>query len=636
MHAYLSFLLVYYSIYLANAVGILTLKKLVFKNNGVFADFLLLASSILVVGIFSLLYAYHPGVVVANFIFNISILWLAKKLFKNYSYAGINFYLANYLTIGVGLLWGLWFLSTLPVSIITKLLLITTAPFIAVTLPSGILQLFEQYDVACREVWNRPKHSFPERPYNHEPMVSLHVPTYSEPPEIVIETLNKLSKLDYNNYEVLVIDNNTTDSSLWLPVEAHCKKLGKKFRFFHVDNLPGAKGGALNYALKQTNIWASIVGVVDSDYHANSDFLKALVGHFDDMKIGFVQTPHDYRGWQNNPYLTMCYWEYKIFFHSAMVSLNEIDAGITVGTMCLIRKSSLQEAGGWSETCVTEDSELAIRIHNQGYSSVYVDKTYGWGLIPETFESYKKQRYRWTAGPVQEFQNHFKLFVGFNKQKSSFNVIQRIFHLNHGLHNVLLGLNIPFIFVSALTVISMVLHREIVAVPFELWLAATVLLVSSPLLTWLMFKITINPGFWEIVGESFASSSLSYVISTSALRTLLTGKAVWNRTNKFRSKYSYLGALFSTKEEIIIGATIIGFIAWAYLSLPYTGLALMFLIGFSYISLNYFAAPLFALVNVWSMKRRSQEETINVQTNQILVAPQPAFTSRQTYNSQVK
>ena len=69
---------------------------------------------------------------------------------------------------------------------------------------------------------------------------------------MLIETLDALARLDYPNFEVLVIDNNTQDEAVWRPVEAHCARLGARFRFFHVDPLAGFKAGALNFALRQT------------------------------------------------------------------------------------------------------------------------------------------------------------------------------------------------------------------------------------------------------------------------------------------------------------------------------------------------------------------------------------------------
>src|SRR5690606_789518 len=84
-----------------------------------------------------------------------------------------------------------------------------------------------------------------------QPKISIHVPAYNEPPEMLIRTLNALSRLNYPDFEVIVVDNNTRDEAVWRPVEAHCAKLGERFRFFHVSPLAGFKAGALNFALRQ-------------------------------------------------------------------------------------------------------------------------------------------------------------------------------------------------------------------------------------------------------------------------------------------------------------------------------------------------------------------------------------------------
>ena len=429
---------------------------------------------------------------------------------------------------------------------------------------------------------------------------------------MVIETLNSIHGIEYSNYEVLVIDNNTKDPSLWLPVQAYCQQLGSKFRFMHIDDIKGAKAGALNYAFQYIDPRATIIAVIDADYHPNKNFLKSLVGHFHNPKVGFIQTPHDYRGWRDNLFLTMCYWEYKLFFHSAMISLNERDAGITVGTMCLVRKETLEAVGGWSEWCVTEDSELAIRVHDAGYSSIYIDRSYGQGLIPDSFEGYKKQRYRWTAGPVQEFRHYFRHFIGLSPHKSGFNLTQRIFHLNHGLGSAILALNIPFMLLGIGVVVSMIFQHEIIPVPFELWLTATITLLAAPLLTFLLYRVTINATVKDIFAQSVASQALSHVIHHAAFSTMLTGSAAWNRTNKFKSIQSYRSALFSTKEELSIGSLILLFAVSAFLIFPYQGLSLMMLIGLVYIALGYFAAPLMAIIGVWSFKHESNNPPASV------------------------
>src|SRR6202167_4718717 len=118
--------------------------------------------------------------------------------------------------------------------------------------------------------------------------VSVHVPAYNEPPDMLIETLNALARLDYPNYEVIVIDNNTRDEAIWRPVEAHCQQLGERFRFAHVAPLAGFKAGALNYALSMTAKDVEIIAVIDSDYVVKPNWLADLVPSFDNPRTAIV------------------------------------------------------------------------------------------------------------------------------------------------------------------------------------------------------------------------------------------------------------------------------------------------------------------------------------------------------------
>jgi cellulose synthase/poly-beta-1,6-N-acetylglucosamine synthase-like glycosyltransferase len=125
--------------------------------------------------------------------------------------------------------------------------------------------------------------------------VSIHVPACNEPPELLCETLDALAALDYPDFEVVVVDNNTVDDSVWRPVEAHCARLGPRFRFFHVASLAGFKAGALNFALARTAADAEIVAVIDADYVVRPEWLRDLVPAFGNARTGVVQAPQDYR-----------------------------------------------------------------------------------------------------------------------------------------------------------------------------------------------------------------------------------------------------------------------------------------------------------------------------------------------------
>ena len=286
-----------------------------------------------------------------------------------------------------------------PLSLGFSLVLLALQTFALVLLCAGS---FEILDVLGRIRWRR---TAPPPPADAFPRVSLHVPAYNEPPEMVIETLEALARLDYPSYEVIVVDDNTTDESLWRPVERRCRELG--FAFHHLENWPGFKSGALNFALGRTDPAAEIVGVVDSDYVVEPGYLRACVGAFQDPAVAFVQTPQDYRGVApDDRYAQACYDAYRYFFRVSMASRNERNGIIFAGTMGLIRRRVLESLGGWDEWCITEDAELSLRILDRGHRGVYVDRSFGHGLMPLNFEGLKKQRFRWAFGGMQILRRH--------------------------------------------------------------------------------------------------------------------------------------------------------------------------------------------------------------------------------------
>ena len=269
--------------------------------------------------------------------------------------------------------------------------------------------LWEICDALGTEYWRRritPATPL-SMPDSELPMVSLHVPAHNEPPDMVIETLRALLRLDYPRYEVILIDDNTDDESLWRPVEAWCGRHGVKFA--HLDNWPGYKSGALNYALRQlTSPDAEIIGVVDSDYQIEPGFLRRCAPAFADPWIGFIQAPQDYRDWRQARYYRRLYYSYKYFFAVSQPSRNEHDGAIFAGTMGLIRRVALDELGGWDEWCITEDAELSLRLLRAGWHGLHVDQSWGHGIMPLTFEALKGQRYRWCFGGIQILRMHWR------------------------------------------------------------------------------------------------------------------------------------------------------------------------------------------------------------------------------------
>jgi hypothetical protein len=510
------------------------------------------------------------------------------------------------------LFWTAGFVATLSVGGMTQALMVAAVALTALGLPVALVRILGNWEVLCRREWRRPRKPVVMREHVHGPLVSIHVPVHAEPPEVVIATLDCLDRLNYPNFEVLVIDNNTSDPGLWRPVQTHCQVLGERFRFFHVEGLTGAKAGALNFALPRTDPTAVLVALIDADYQAKPDFLAGTVGYFDDPTIGFVQTPHAYRDWEDSAYLSMCAWEYAYCFATDMVSLNERDAAVTVGTMCVIRRRALQDAGGWAEWCLTEDSELAIRIHALGYSSVYLNHVYGRGLIPDTFAGYKRQRFRWTYGPIQEFKCHLRLYLpGRWRQPSQLSTPQRIHHAAYGLYGANHIIGLVCVLLAASLVASMTANREVVVLPVGLRVAVMLMLVSHLTLRLLVYRAVLGARLRDTAGAMLASAALTHVITVASIWGILGRAVAWGRTDKFR-RPSRMGAAFQgVRTELVVAMILLSLGTMSITTLPDAGLATMLAIGLALQGLIYLAAPAMALLAERDLSRALKRDGIS-------------------------
>ncbi|MBO0683690.1 MAG: glycosyltransferase, partial [Candidatus Dormibacteraeota bacterium] len=271
-----------------------------------------------------------------------------------------------------------------------------------------------------------PPHLFD---YNHHPYVALQVPTYNEPVEIVARTLESLARLDYPHYMVQVVDNNTKDPDVWMPLERLCEQLGPRFQFMHLEPWPGYKAGALNEATRRLPPEVEVVGIIDADYTVKPRFLRDTVGHFADPKVAFVQTPQHYRDWQDDRYLRGLFFSYRYFFDITMPARDHRNAIIFAGTMGLIRRQALDWIGGWNTKTVTEDAEASLRMLGLGFKGVYVPETYGEGMMPLSFDGLKKQRFRWALGGIQILRQHWREMLPIGPHKLKLSMGQRIHYL---------------------------------------------------------------------------------------------------------------------------------------------------------------------------------------------------------------
>lgn len=375
-----------------------------------------------------------------------------------------------------------------------------------------------------------PKAKIIKVPSVETPFVSIQVPCYNEPPEILRNTLRSLANLDYQKYEVIVIDTNTKDKMVWQPVEEYCELLGEKFKFYHLDKLGGFKAGALNYIKARVNPLAEYEAVVDADYEVKPEFVHEALGYFSDEKIAFVQFPQAYFNvFEKNLPVSL---EYQFFFLSYMNMANIFNCVSSTGTVTFYKIEPMKEVGAWNDKYITEDAELGLRINRFGYKGIFVNKVLARGLIPYDLEAFKKQKSRWCSGNAQILRSNLKDMIIDAKEMT---VLQKI-----GFFTQLTAW-INFLLLPILTLVATFFYEKYAVAASShlvydlIYLAAATTLITYSLLKFLSFLFVFK-GQGKLVNSIrayFVHIGMSWLYAVAWLEGIFSESMSFQRTNKF-------------------------------------------------------------------------------------------------------
>ncbi|HEX3440203.1 MAG TPA: glycosyltransferase [Pseudolabrys sp.] len=429
---------------------------------------------------------------------------------------------------------------------------------------------------------------------DHTPKVSIHIPAYREPPEMLKQTLDAIARLNYPNYECVLVINNTPDPALWMPIEEHCRLLGDRFKFVRADNLQGFKAGALRLAIVHTAADAEVIGVLDADYVVHPDWLKDLVPLFNDPKVGLVQAPQDHRDGERSLMHDALNAEYAGFFDIGMVQRNEANALIVHGTMCLIRRTAMEAAGGWSSETICEDTDLGLTILELGWHTHYTNRRYGHGLLPDSFEAYKKQRHRWAYGGFQILKKHWRRFLpGASRltrdQKREF-VLGWLNWLGaESLGVVVAAFNILWVpFVSFLDI---AVPDRILTIPIIASFTVSVLHFVT------LYRMRVRANKRQLLGSMFAAMSVQWTVARAVGVGVVKDHLPFVRTDKGGKGTARGGTEFPAfGEAILAGLLILGAIILVERNFKEVREINIFAVVLVIQSLPFIAAVLLALI----------------------------------------
>ena len=236
---------------------------------------------------------------------------------------------------------------------------------------------------------------------NALPLISLVVPAYNE--GVVIQAaIRSLLLLDYPNYEILVIDDGSTDDTYEKALGVAREPHSIPIRVITKRN--GGKAEALNTGM--TAARGEFILNMDGDSKLSSNTLRACIRHFDNPKIGAVagnvKVINRENMWSNIQALE--YVEGLAMARKAQSFLRIVN--IIPGPLGMFRKTVLQQVGGYDHDTFAEDCDLTLKMLMRGWQIAYEPAAVAWVETPSQLLNLLKQRYRWTRGILQATNKH--------------------------------------------------------------------------------------------------------------------------------------------------------------------------------------------------------------------------------------
>jgi len=257
---------------------------------------------------------------------------------------------------------------------------------------------------------HKKRKNLPDVGNRFHPLVSVVIAAYNEE-KVIRRTVESVLKSDYENVEVIVVDDGSKDQTSKIVTENFATN--EMLQLIKKKN--GGKASAINMGIKKAN--GEIIVAIDADTIISPEAISLLVRHFIDEKIAAVSgniKVGNMRNlltiWQHVEYVTGFNLEKR-----AYAMLNCVT--VVPGAIGAWRKKVFEEIGYFTADTLAEDTDMSLKILRKGYKIAIDEDAYAYTEAPENSRDFLKQRYRWHFGTLQCFWKHRKAFCGI-KHKS--------------------------------------------------------------------------------------------------------------------------------------------------------------------------------------------------------------------------
>jgi cellulose synthase (UDP-forming) len=265
--------------------------------------------------------------------------------------------------------------------------------------------------------------------------VDVFVTCCGEPLEIIQTTLLAVKKLDYEPYQVYVLDDSGSPALATL-----AQSLGYHYHSRKLQGLPitDNKSGNLNFGLGLSQ--GEIILVLDADQVPHPEIITRMIGFFQLPRVAYVQSQQSFYLPEDDPFFNRD----EIFYETIQLSNNRANAVISCGSGVLYRRQPLDELGGFATWNIVEDLTTSYELVSRGWKGIYFPHVLSRGLAPETIRGVCRQRFQWSLDAMRLFFWDNPLF------KSGLNLSQRLHFLIIMVTYLISGLVLPIFYLIPL------------------------------------------------------------------------------------------------------------------------------------------------------------------------------------------
>lgn len=366
--------------------------------------------------------------------------------------------------------------------------------------------------------------------YFNLPTCSILIPAHNEE-KVIGRTIESLLKLDYpqDKLKIIVINDGSTDSTRKI-INQYVQS-DHRLVLYDIPKGLGGKGKsrALNLALEIVD--TEIIAIYDADNTPDRNALKYLAAQLvDDKTLGAVLGK--FRTVNKNENILTKFINIETLSFQSMLQAGrwQIHNIATLpGTNYVMWTHLIKSLNGWDEEALTEDSELSIRIYQEGYKIKYIPYAITYEQEPQEWKVWIKQRLRWVRGNHYVISKFFKQIPHFKNKRLAFDLLYNLALYYVFFFAILIS---DFLFIlSAINLVSMTLPGPYTIV----WITAFILFIFEIVLAISYDEEDNFSKIWLIILMYFSYCQLwiYIVIKSFYIEYVKKEKHIWDKTVRF-------------------------------------------------------------------------------------------------------